>query len=432
MNRPILALALVIPAGLLVAQKQPPKGPTTASPATKLLHPLTLETADQVVAEGFKAMFGSQSPLPERPAETARYRLSVNDKQQVLQSISPPTKDWVTLKMAPGALAQIFKPQIDETWQMVSAGAIFGLTTTGMSAREAAKLMKRVRSFPEQLESVVVRLSTNPEEQLQGFSIHVSVRAVPGTWLAKVTKSLRPLAQGAPSLPAADPLIFVASALDPAAYDLISEPMVYLLSSMGARNKKDREERMAFVRKLVACQDGSFAMVGDPFGGGLQTISGIRDPKTLRPMVASEQYQKFTEAFGAMSSNIDAEFEAEDFTHRGVPVSRTTMTIDLDTPLNPAGDQITFTAVAGQYLVSTTSLTKKDARSLIDRALDRKVARAPIPAGALGMIRFKLVDLMDKIVPFNNPLAGDENAPQIVQMTFDSRNQALNFAIEIK
>ena len=130
---------------------------------------------------------------------------------------------------------------------------------------------------------------------------------------------------------------------------------------------------------------------------------------------------------------VDTEFEAGVFKHREVSVSKTTVTSDVPNAAMPDGEQISFSAVANDFLVSTTGVTKDETNKLIDDALDQKIKRAPLAGSSLITAHIKLMALLDKLVPFGNPLAtmGDE-APNDIYLTVQRKGGSLSLVAELK
>jgi hypothetical protein len=150
-------------------------------------------------------------------------------------------------------------------------------------------------------------------------------------------------------------------------------------------------------------------------------------------MIASGDYARMSEGARKMSPMVEAEVEANAFTHRDVPVMKTTVTAEIDLPTMPSGEQISYSAVAGSYMVTVTAENPEVTKQLIDAALDQKLKRAPLPGGVLMVMEFKLMDLLDKLTPGGNPFAGrEQQAPQLVRLTMDTKRGTLNFDVTLR
>jgi hypothetical protein len=300
-----------------------------------------------------------------------------------------------------------------------------------MTTQDAAKLMKAVKTFPNQIESFAMGISANPENQLKGLKLSFSLKPTKNTWLGNLAKHLRPHPQGAPKLTAKNAMMRIGVAIDPEGLNTFLTPVVLTLAKFGAKNKKEREKNASLYLKVMNMQDGTYRSVGDPFGGGMRTIGGLRDTTGFAAILHSDQYQRLMKVAESISPNIETEFEAEAFTHRDIKVAKTIMTTDIDTPLAPAGDQINYSAVAGDYLVTTSALSIEDTKKLIDVAADQKIKRSPLAKNALMVMNIKLLDLLDKIVP-GNPLSTQEDPAENLRIVFDNKNASLNVLLHFK
>jgi hypothetical protein len=437
MNRhlPSLAAALALLAGatlqdVAAAQVEEVDKPTTTA-AKAVATAMVLETTDLMVGSGFLGRFDPAAELPDI-SEKQHYVLTVTTDGKIRHATAEGDIGWMRSTIYPAALMQLYETPIEDNWEKISGGAIIGLTQIGMTTQDAARLMKAVKVFPRQIESLHLSLSTNPETQFKGLKITASIKPVKGTWLGNLARHLRPHAQGAPTLATKDPMMWIGVAIDPEGLNTFFAPAFELFANLGARNKKQREKNALLYTKVMNMQDGTFLSVGDPFGGGMRTVGGLRDGKSFRELLLSGEYERLMKVAEEISPNIETEFESVAFEHRDIKVAKTTVTTDMDTPLAPAGDQISYLAVAGDFLVSTSSLKPLETKKLIDMGLDQKIKRAPLPGNALMVMNIKLMELLDKIVPFGNPLEGKEDAPKMLHLVLDNKDGTLNASIHFK
>ena len=82
--------------------------------------------------------------------------------------------------------------------------------------------------------------------------------------------------------------------------------------------------------------------------------------------------------------------------------------------------------------MQATALGKDGITKLIDAAQNQSIKRAPVPDGLLGFMEFRIMDLLDVMSPFGNPLEGDENAPKTLRLEFDTKGSTLNSAIKFR
>ena len=419
-------LALLAVTAAPRAQEETEKPKTTEAVATAMV----LKTADVEIGTSFLEQFDSDSELPNTN-EKQHYVLTVTTDGKIQHKLAEGDVGWMHATIYPVALMKLFETEIEDNWEDISGAAIIGLTQMSMTTQDAAKLMKAVKTFPNQIESFAMGISANPQNQLKGLKLSFSLEPTKNTWLGNLAKHLRPHPQGAPKLTAKNAMMRIGVAIDPEGLNTFLTPVVLTLAKFGAKNKKEREKNASLYLKVMNMQDGTYRSVGDPFGGGMRTIGGLRDTTGFAAILHSDQYQRLMKVAESISPNIETEFEAEAFTHRDIKVAKTIMTTDIDTPLAPAGDQINYSAVAGDYLVTTSALSIEDTKKLIDVAADQKIKRSPLAKNALMVMNIKLLDLLDKIVP-GNPLSTQEDPAENLRIVFDNKNASLNVLLHFK
>ena len=427
----LTACAVVLSSPLRLAAQDETK--TAKTEKTKAASPaIVLETSEMMIAMGLLDQFGSDDKLPDL-GEKEHYVLTVMSDKTASVKKSDTKVGWVEVTLHPPALMELFKDEIDANWDMASGGAIMVMTQQmGLTTKNAAEVMKAVRGFPNQIKTITIGLSSNPQTEFKGMKAALSITPVADSWMGKLVRNLRPNSQGMPRLAGKDALIRVGTAIEPEGLNTFAKPFLELIAGIGAKNKKERERNLILYTKLANAQDGSFYAVGNPFNGGLRTAGGVRDAKGLAEMVHSPDYGKLVETTGNLSPLVETEYQPVAFKHREVSVAKTTVTTDIDTPLQPAGDRITFTAVAGDFMISTIGLKQDETKKLIDSALDQKIKRSPLPGNSLFFMDIQLMDLLDMVVPFGNPLAGDENAPEKVHVSSSSKDGTIHIHMGFK
>ena len=410
-TKTLLAASLLLIGPVLGQDSKPTTAPQKAGPA------IVVKTADLMVGMGALANFDPMAELPDIE-EGQHFVITVTTDGKATCTTAGGDVGFLAATVYPDALMQLFKAQIDANWEMIQDGAILGMTQVGLSAKDAAKVMKAVRAFPSQMATLRLNVKGDPRNGPKGVSFDLAADAAQGSFMERVVKAMRPHPQGAPALPfGADGMLKMSAAMDPAAVNELLKPLLELAAGIGAKNKKEREANLALYTKFLEHQDGAFSASGDPFGGGLLAISSVRDGKGCAALLGSPDYTRVMEGLSSMSPMVESEFKPKAGSHRDVNIAKTTITTDMDTPTMPDGEQITYFAVAADYMVQTQGTKIDETKKLIDAALDQKIKRAPMPAGKLFTMEIKFMDMMDKVSPIGNPFAGQEEiAPKLMKM----------------
>lgn len=431
MKKSSLILSLALSLSPICAQEKPatPKNTTTTSAVSPAIE---LSTSDPMIAASFHAGNAAEGAgeLPELAADH-HFAFVLNSDGKLSTETKPGDSGYLKMTLYPNAMVELYKEQIDESWEIIRDSAALGLTQMGMSAKQAAIMMRAVRVFPEQLQTVHIAVSQNPEFEISGMRVHVQVVPTKGMWLGKFVAKLRPSSQGAPVVPSKGAMVAIAASVDTSEIGEFVAPLFEIISGLGARNKKERTANLGMINKLFEAFDGTFSSAGDPFGGVTRGVGGLRDPAAVTSVMASEEYAKYTEATSRLGAMVDAEVEQNAFKHRDIPVMKTIITSDTETPVMPTGEQTTYTAVAGSYLISATTVKIENVKSLMDQALDQKVKRKPLAGNALAIVNVQFMDLIDRISPIGNPFEGQEKLPETLRISVDAKGGSLNLRISI-
>lgn len=408
-------------------QEQANSTTTAVSPA------IVLATTDPSIGIGFHTEYNGEGELPDLPLDH-HFAFVLSSDGKLKSETRSGDIGYLKATLHPNALLKLYQEQIDESWETIRDSGALGLTQVGISAKQAAILMRGVRTFPEQIQAIDITVSQNPLTRVTGMRVGVQVRPTKGSWLSGFAARLRPHPQGALSFKKQNAMLAMSCAVETSGLQDLISPLTSVFAQVGARNKKQRTNNESILNKLFREFDGRFTSSGNPYGGGVYTIAGIRNPEVTADFLKGGDYAEYMTAVGRGSRlvTLDAEVERISFSHREVPVTKTTIISEHDiTPTLPSGDQVSFSAVAGRHLISTTNFKPAKIKSLIDASLDQKIQRKPVPDNALAIVDVRLMDLLDTIGPAGNPFDGLEDSPEKLRISLDSKGGSLNLRIII-
>ena len=420
--------ALAAPfAGPLRAQDQ--AGSTDTAPSAAIV----LTTTDPRIGGAFYTEFDGDGELAELPLDH-HFALAVHTDGTVKSETKPGDMGYLSVSLYPKAILELYRAEIDEQWETIRDSAALGLTQLGVGAKQAAIMMRDARTFPEQIQSVKLSVSQDPQTMLKGMRVHLKIEPTQGSWIGKLFAMMRPHAEGAPHLDNQSGLVRISAAMDPNGIPEALSPFIEILANIGARNKAQRLSHASMFQKMLQSFDGGFSSAGDPFGGQATTIFSLRDPGLISSVLKSEAFARYSDISNRVGGGvIETEMEHDVIKHRDVSVMRTTVLLELvdSTASTNLGDQVTYSAVAGSHLLSTGNREADDIKRLIDGALDQKIGRKPLANNALVIVNVKLMEFLDKISPVGNPLEGTEDNPQSLRLSIDSTGGNLNLRIAL-
>jgi len=411
--------------GSITAQDQVDVTSAAPSPA------IVLATTSPEVAAACYAQFDWKEALGEIPLDHHLVMTVGSDGSTKIETKAGDI-GYLSMSVYPKAVLALYESWIDERWETIRDSAALGLTQLGMSAKQAAIMMRDARTFPEQVQAVELTVSQDPQTLLKGMRVHLKVRPTPGSWIGKVFAMMRPHPQGAPHLSNQAGMVRISAAIDTNGLSEMLSPVINILSGVGARNKAQRTSNASMFQGMLQAFDGGLFSSGDPFGGRATNIFGLRDAKAMSSILESEGFTRYSELTGQLNGIIETEVEQAVFTHRGIPVMQTTLISDYDSAATVTlGDQISYAAVAGSLLLSAGNSKADDIKPLIDGALDQKISRKPLADNALVLVDVKFMEFLDKISPVGNPLEGTGDNPQSLHISLGSAGGDLNLRISI-
>lgn len=430
MNRSSFILELALSLGLLVFFTPHAIGQDQANTTTATSPAIVLATTDPTLGAGFHSEYKGEGELPELPLDH-HFVFVVNSDGKLKSETRSGDIGYLKVTLYPNAMLKLYHEEIDESWETIRDSAALGLTQLGISAKQAAIIMQAVQTFPEQMQAIDISVSQNPQTRFTGLRFHLRVRPTKGSWFGNLVAKLRPHSQGTPVIKKQNVMLAMSWAVDTSGLQDLVAPLIGVVSQIGARNKQQRTSRESMLNKLFREFDGGLASFGDPWGGSMHSIISLRNPEIAATIMKSGEYRRHTTAMSKYGGLIDVEFETEAFSHREIPVMQTILISDHDISAStPSGEQISYAAVAGKHLISTSNSKPDKIKSLIDASLDQKIVRKPLPDKALAIVDIKLMDLLDKM-RVGNPFEGLEDSPEKVHVSLDSKGGSLNLRINI-
>ncbi|MGA0868932.1 MAG: hypothetical protein ACO3UM_08375, partial [Planctomycetota bacterium] len=351
----------VLLAAALAAQQ------TTATSA------LTITTNDPQVAREIADQFGFEGELPAL-GQNAVAILSMDDGG-MMNVRAGEGSVYMRIEAKPAALMDMFGPAVDGMQAQAQAMGGLALGQAGFDFEQVDAMVEGLFAFPRQIASLTIVV---PKEYAPGAEMDVHVSMVPAadSWFATLVDNLSPVEGGVPMPAGADnAMMRMAMNFDYAKIMPQMQPMMALFAGMGSTTKEEKAEALAMSQEQLALMTGTMSMVMTDLENGGATLMGLRDGAKFREMMKRPAYLAMQKRAGEASGMAETTVEPEAMVHRDTPVMKTTVIFD-DPMMSPTGDgeQVAYSAVAGNVLVSTMMSTSKgEITGLIDDILDKKI-----------------------------------------------------------
>ena len=392
--------------------------------------PLVVRTADTGVASGLQSQFGAFQPLP--PLEAGQHYVLTLGGNGIAVTSGSGDVGLMQIDARPGALMEMFSDQIDQYLGMGRAIAMMTLSQQGIKPGPAMEVIQGVLDFPNQIQSLGVRITGDPDAPEQGFAAELSLEPVARTWFAGLVSALAPVSAGAPDLDIGGAmrgsLALGMTSTAPLA------PFVSFLSAFGSGSDADKENRMQILQKSLDLMTGAVGMGWDLGGGGMQLITALEDADAMRALMADSAYAEWATSSMGGASGMEVDYEPDAFEHRGVKVAKMSvemggMAAGMASPIAPDGKFQSYYAVAGDYsLTSTYATSDASIKALIDSVLDQKVKRTPLPGNMLASFTMRVADFAAMFAG-GMPL-GD--APETLALQLDKSDGRLVLRVDVK
>lgn len=403
---------------------------TEAAPdAAPVQKALIVRTADISIANMMAMQLDPTAEVPEL-GDGQQYALTMSSDRSVKVTTMAKQQGFLHATVYPPVLMTMFKPMIDAQWGNIQGFAMMGLTQSGMSGKEAAKLMKSVREFPNQLASLDVRFNQNPNFGPKGLKINFAARGAANSWLAETFQMLKADPKGAPTVPAGKHHMAVRMAIADEGLRRMIKPFMELSATMGAQGNEELQKMM---RDNMNNSSGIGAVWGSFDGSGIFATVFSTKAMEMAKLISSEAYQKMLEEAGATAPGMEMEIKPKAFSHRDTDVIRFAMSIPAPpNPLMPDGQLIMHQAAIGNYWMMDVGGKPDGIKKLIDMAADQKVTRQPLPAGRLMDANLRIADLMTALNGFNPMENAPGGSPELMTMQFDNQQGVMSLTIELK
>ncbi|MEY2980525.1 MAG: hypothetical protein RL562_752, partial [Planctomycetota bacterium] len=214
----------------------------------------------------------------------------------------------------------------------------------------------------------------------------------------------------------------------------VMQPMMALFAGMGSTTKEEKEQALAMSNEQLALMSGTMSMVMTDLENGGAVLMGVRDGAKFREIMKNPAYIAMQKRAGEASGMAETTIEPEAMVHRDTPVMKTTVIFD-DPMMSPTGDgeQVGYSAVAGNVLVSTMMSTSKgEITGLIDDILDKKIKMATLPANTLMTMSVSLGDIADMIMMMSGMPGGESEIPSGISAELTKNGKALDFKVHVK
>ncbi|MGA0060164.1 MAG: hypothetical protein ACO3RU_11300 [Planctomycetota bacterium] len=410
----------VLLAAALAAQQ------TTATSA------LTITTNDPQVARDIADQFGFEGELPAL-GQNAVAILSMDDGG-MMNVRAGEGSVYMRIEAKPAALMDMFGPAVDGMQAQAQAMGGLALGQAGFDFEQVDAMVEGLFAFPRQIASLTVVV---PKEYAPGAEMDVHVSMVPAadSWFATLVDNLSPVEGGVPMPAGADnAMMRMAMNFDYAKIMPQMQPMMALFAGMGSTTKEEKAEALAMSQEQLALMTGTMSMVMTDLENGGATLMGLRDGAKFREMMKRPAYLAMQKRAGEANGMAETTVEPEAMVHRDTPVMKTTVIFD-DPMMSPTGDgeQVAYSAVAGNVLVSTMMSTSKgEITGLIDDILDKKIKMATLPANTLMTMSVSLGDIADMIMMMSGMPGGESEIPSGISAELTKNGKALDFKVHVK
>ncbi|MGA1524901.1 MAG: hypothetical protein ACO4CZ_13130 [Planctomycetota bacterium] len=393
---------------------------------------LTTTTNDPQVARDIADQFGCEGELPAL-GQNAVAILSMDDGG-MMNVRAGEGSVYMRIEAKPAALMDMFGPAVDGMQAQAQAMGGLALGQAGFDFEQVDAMVEGLFAFPRQIASLTIVV---PKEYAPGAEMDVHVSMVPAadSWFATLVDNLSPVEGGVPMPAGADnAMMRMAMNFDYAKIMPQMQPMMALFAGMGSTTKEEKAEALAMSQEQLALMTGTMSMVMTDLENGGATLMGLRDGAKFREMMKRPAYLAMQKRAGEASGMAETTVEPEAMVHRDTPVMKTTVIFD-DPMMSPTGDgeQVSYSAVAGNVLVSTMMSTSKgEITGLIDDILDKKIKMATLPANTLMTMSVSLGDIADMIMMMSGMPGGESEIPSGISAELTKNGKALDFKVHVK
>ena len=189
----------------------------------------------------------------------------------------------------------------------------------GIKEKDGRKMIDGLVNFPKQIASINVVFPEDMKMGIKGKSLSISLTGVPQSWLGRVIASAEPSPQGAPVLPAKDPVMSVSMAFKAGGMVALMKPFFDIMATLGAKGAEEQKKIAGMLNTMTESMDGSMTMVGDPFTPSMMTVTGVKDGGKVAELIHGDAYAKFQEKLLSLIPMADIEVEPKALVHREYP-----------------------------------------------------------------------------------------------------------------
>ena len=414
---------LLLPTILVVA----PLASQDASPASPLVIKTSFADVASELIDG--DLFEGDRDLPDL-ARGEHYVLTLDDGGRMHVDTSQGNAGLIAIHARPALLMEQFDEQVSATRQKIQGLAVLALGQRGMKSTEAIKSVRAAFELPSQIDVLTVKVTGDPDRPEDGYDSSAELIPVVDTWLDAFVSALRQSKKGAPVLDSSDAMMTLSAAVEVESLDLL-DPFADFLAAMGAKSKADIEKYREFALTTLECSSGEIGVAWSS-GGGMLSISSLRDAKRMKELQADPSYQEWVVKQARSNPSIDAEFDAAALEHRGVQVAKTTMLMDMPipSPLFEDGEMVSFAGVAGNYSLQWMfGAGESDVKQVIDTVLDQKIEHAQLPETILFAVNLRIAEIADYVTGGMVPV---DEIPEVFEAKLGKVGGALTCNLRIR
>jgi hypothetical protein len=393
---------------------------------------LKITTNDPTVARDIAEQFGFEGEIPTL-GQNAVVVMSMDDGG-MMNVRAGEGSDYLRIEARPAALMDMFAPAVDGMQAQAQAMGGLALGQAGFDFEQVDAMVEGLFAFPRQIASLTIIM---PKEYAPGaeMDVHVSMVPASGTPFATLVENLSPTASGVPMPAGADTAMMkMAMNFDYAKILPTMEPMMALFAGMGSSTKEEKAEALALSNEQNALMTGTMSMVMTDLENGGAVLMGLRDGAKFREVMNKPSFIAMQKRAGEASGMAETIIEPEAMVHRDTPVMKTTVIFD-DPMMSPTGDgeQVSYSAVAGNVLISTMMSTSKgEITGLIDDILDEKITMTKLPTNTLMTMSVNLGEIADMIMMMSGMPGGESEIPSGVSAELTKNGKALDFKVHVK
>jgi hypothetical protein len=377
--------------------------------------------------------FGCTDPLPE-VGEGQHYLLSMDGGRKVSIHRGDGDVGFLRVTADPAGLMRAYAEQVKQGEAMLRGLLTMSLQQAGVAPRDAAAFVKGMLEFPQQIRELTVDVSADPRAaKQQGLDVVVRLAPAADTPFAKFVAALEPGAAGAPVLPGdANAFAVARMSLAPAALQAMKIWLVDWTAALVQRDPARRDAMRGMFERWIPLYDGDVAMSFSGPGTGAM-IFGVTDAAAVQALIASDEYATMVAELQPPGGEFELDVKRNVFEHRGAQVLSMQYRSESGVPNPMLGDGAVdgFAGAFGKWFVGTFGRGETDAKALFDLAADGKIARAPLPSGAVLWMEFALARFaaMSPQAPGNKAL---DRIPERLSIAFGRADGALKLVLRAK